>query len=64
MADDERSGLSAFDGVLIVGGGLIAVVVVISLIGFVTSILWFMVKLVIAVAIVLLVGRLIFRRRS
>ncbi|MGD0314258.1 MAG: hypothetical protein ABSC90_17540 [Acidimicrobiales bacterium] len=64
MAEEEHTGLSVFDGVLIVGGGIIAVVVLITLIGFVTSIIWFVLKLVIVVALVAFVGRLIFRRRS
>ena len=62
--EEEHTGLSVFDGVLIVGGGIIAVVVLITLIGFVTSIIWFVLKLVIVVALVAFVGRLIFRRRS
>src|ERR1035441_9808502 len=37
MVDEERSGLSLFDGVLIVGGGLIAVWVAFSLLGFVAG---------------------------
>ncbi len=41
MAEEERTGLSAFDGVLIVGGGIIAVLVLFMLVGFVTSIIWF-----------------------
>ena len=32
MADEERTGLSLFDGVLIVGGGVIAVIVAIWLV--------------------------------
>jgi multisubunit Na+/H+ antiporter MnhF subunit len=64
MAEEEHTGLSVLDGVLIVGGGIIAVVVLITLIGFVTSIIWFVLKLVIVVALVAFVGRLIFRRRS
>jgi uncharacterized membrane protein SirB2 len=64
MAEEERTGLSLFDGVLIVGGGLIALVVVITLIGFVTSVIWFVIKLVVVVALIALVAKVLFRRRS
>jgi hypothetical protein len=64
MADDERTGLSLFDGVLIVGGGLIAVFVAIWLITAVTAVIWFVIKLVVVVALVAFVVRHLFRRRS
>jgi len=64
MADEERTGLSLFDGVLIVGGGLIAVFVAIWLITAVTAVIWFVIKLVVVVALVAFVVRHLFRRRS
>jgi uncharacterized membrane protein len=64
MADEERTGLSLFDGVLIVGGGLIAVFVAIWLITAVTAVIWFVIKLVVVVALVVFVARHLFRRRS
>jgi len=64
MAEDGRTGLSLFDGVLIVGGGLIALFVVIWLITAVTAVIWFVIKLVVVVAVIGLVARLLFRRRS
>ena len=64
MAEEGRTGLSLFDGVLIVGGGLIALFVVIWLITAVTAVIWFVIKLVVVVAVIGLVARLLFRRRS
>jgi uncharacterized membrane protein SirB2 len=64
MADEERSGLSLFDGVLIVGGGIIAVVVAFAVLSFVAGVIWFIVKLVVVVALVALVAKLVFGRRS
>jgi uncharacterized membrane protein SirB2 len=61
---DERSGLSLFDGVLIIGGGLIALLVAFEVLGFIAGVLWFFVKLVVVVALVVLVVKLVFRRRS
>jgi len=64
MADEERTGLSLFDGMLIVGGGIIAIIVAIWLITAVTAVIWFVIKLVVVVALIALVGRVLFRRRS
>jgi uncharacterized membrane protein SirB2 len=64
MAEEEHSGLSLFDGVLIVGGGIIAVIVAFAIFSFIAGVVWFVVKLVIVVALVSLVARLLFRRRS
>jgi len=61
---DERHGLSLFDGVLIVGGGLIVLVVAFGVLSFIGSLIWFFVKLVIVVALISLVVKLVFRRRS
>jgi uncharacterized membrane protein SirB2 len=60
----ERSGLSVFDGVLIVGGGLIALFVAFEVFSFIAGVVWFLVKLIVVVALIALVARLVFRRRS
>lgn len=62
--EDQKTGLSLFDGVLIVGGGILALIVAFWVLSFVAGILWSVVKLAIVVGLVLLVGRLVFRRRS
>ena len=64
MAEEERSGLSLFDGVLIVGGGIIAVIVAFAVLSFVAGVIWFIVKLVVVVALVALVAKLVFGRHS
>jgi uncharacterized membrane protein SirB2 len=61
---DEHKGLSLFDGVLIVGGGLIALFVAFEVLGFIAGVIWFLVKVVIVVALIALVAKLVFRRRS
>jgi len=61
---EERGGLSLFDGVLIIGGGLIALFVAFEVLGFIAGVIWFLVKLVIVVALIALVVKLVFRRRS
>jgi hypothetical protein len=61
---DEHSGLSLFDGVLIVGGGLIALFVAFEVLGFIAGVIWFFVKVVVVVALIALVAKLVFRRRS
>jgi hypothetical protein len=63
MADEQpRSGMSVFDGVLVVGGGLIAILVAFWVLGFVASLVWTVFKVVIVVAIILLLVRFVFRR--
>jgi uncharacterized membrane protein SirB2 len=64
MEQKERSGLSVFDGVLIVGGGIIALVVAFAVLSAVVGAIWFVVKVVLVVALVGLVARFLFRRRS
>ncbi|HEV3281814.1 MAG TPA: hypothetical protein VG032_09455 [Acidimicrobiales bacterium] len=64
MEEQQRSGLSLFDGVLIIGGGLIALFVAFKVLGFVAGIVWLVIKLAIVVGLVMLVARLMFRRRS
>ncbi len=63
MEEQQRTGLSLFDGVLIVGGGLIALFVVFWILGVIAGVLWFLVKVAVVVALVTLVARLMFRRR-
>jgi uncharacterized membrane protein SirB2 len=60
----ERSGLSLFDGVLIVGGGVIALFVAFAVLSFVAGVVWFVVKVVLVLALIGLVAKLVFRRRS
>jgi hypothetical protein len=63
MAEDEgRSGISVFDTVLVIGGGLIAVVVAFWILGFVASLLWTVFKVLIVVAIIVLLVRFVFGR--
>ncbi len=64
MEEQQRTGLSLFDGVLIVGGGLIALFVAFAVLGFIAGIIWFVIKLAIVVALITLVAKLVFRRRS
>jgi hypothetical protein len=64
VANEERGGLSLFDGVLIVGGGLIAVFVAFALLSFIAGVISFVVKLVVVVALVALVTKLVFGRKS
>jgi hypothetical protein len=64
VAEEERSGLSLFDGVLIVGGGIIAIVVAFALLSFIAGIVWFVVKVIVVVALVALVAKLVFGRKS
>jgi hypothetical protein len=64
MVDDERTGLTFFDGVLIAGGGLIAILVAFWVFSAVVGFLWGVVKIVIILAIILLLGRMLLRRRS
>jgi hypothetical protein len=61
---EGRSGLSLFDGVLIIGGGLIALFVAFEVLGFIAGVLWFLVKLVVVVALIGLVVKLVFGRRG
>ncbi len=64
MAEEERTGLSLFDGVLIIGGGVIALFVAFAVLSFVAGIIWFVVKVIVVVALIALVAKLVFRRRS
>ncbi len=60
--DQKRSGLSVFDGVLLVVGGLFAIWVAFAALHFVAGLVWFAIKTVIVVALVVVVARLLFRR--
>ena len=63
MAQEERTGISTFDVVLVVGGGLVALIIAISLIGFVASLIWTVFKVLLLVAAIAIVVRFLFRRR-
>ncbi len=58
----ERSGISVFDVVLVGVGGLVALWIAFSLLGFVASLVWTVFKVVIVVAILVLLVRFVFRR--
>jgi hypothetical protein len=62
MAEEERTGISAFDVVLVAGGGLIALFVAFWLLGFVASLIWTVFKVLIVVAIIVLLVRFVFGR--
>ncbi len=62
MAEDQHTGISLFDGVLVVGGGLIALFVAFTIFNFVVGIVWLVVKVVVIVAVIAIVARLLFRR--
>ncbi len=64
MEQNGRSGLSFFDGVLIIGGGAIAVIVAFALFSAIVGFVWFVVKVIVVLAIVSLLARFLFRRRS
>jgi len=69
MASDRGSqksgsGLRALDGVLLVGAGIVAVVVLFALFHFIAGVIWFAVKTAVAVAVVAWVGWLLLRRRA
>ncbi len=59
---DERSGISLFDVVLVVGGGLVALWIAFSLLGFVASLVWTVFKVVLVIGIIVLLVRFAFRR--
>ncbi len=60
--DQKRSGLTVFDGVLIVVGGLFAIWVAFAALHFVAGLVWFAIKAVVVVALVVVVARFLFRR--
>jgi len=64
VADDgqQRSGLTLLDGVLLVGGAIIAVWVAFAVLHFVVGVVWFVIKAVVLVALIVLVARLLLRR--
>jgi hypothetical protein len=64
MAENsERSGLSTFDLVLLVAGGLVVIWAVLWLVGAIASIVWTLFKLVILVVAVAVVVKLVFGRK-
>ncbi len=64
MADDERTGLTFFDGVLIAGGGLIAVLVAFWALGAIVGFFWGVVKVLLVLGVIFLLARMVFRRRA
>ncbi len=63
MAEGESSGLKLLDAVLLVGAGVIAVVVAFALLSFIASVVWFLIKVVVVVAIIGALGMFLLRRR-
>jgi hypothetical protein len=59
----ESSGLKLFDAVLLVGAGVIAIIVVIFVISSVLSVVWFLIKAAIVIAVILALGMFLLRRR-
>jgi hypothetical protein len=64
VADDERTGLSGFDAVLLVGAGVVAVLLAIALFDFIAGLIWFVIKAVLVVVVIAAVLWFLFRRRS
>jgi hypothetical protein len=64
VADEQHTGLSLFDVVLVVGGGLIALFVAFTIFSFVVGVVWFVVKVAIVVAIIAFLAKVIFGRRT
>jgi hypothetical protein len=64
MAEEDHSGLTFFDGVLIAGGGLIAILVAFWVLSAVVGFFWGVVKFAIVVGVIVLLGRMLLRRRS
>lgn len=64
MAENsERTGLSTFDLVLVVAGGLVVVWALLWLVGVLASVVWTLFKLVLLIAAIAVVAKLIFGRR-
>jgi uncharacterized membrane protein SirB2 len=63
MAEGESSGLKLLDAVLLVGAAVIAVVVAFALLSFIASVVWFLIKVVVVVAIIGALGIFLLRRR-
>ncbi|HEX3459889.1 MAG TPA: hypothetical protein VHT49_03210 [Acidimicrobiales bacterium] len=59
----ESSGLKLFDAVLLVGAGAIAIIVVIFVLTSVLSIVWFLIKAAIVIAVIAALGMFLLRRR-
>jgi hypothetical protein len=64
MADDDRSGLTLVDAVLLVGGAVIAVLVFFALFHFIVGVVWFAIKVVAVLVVVALIAWLLLRRHS
>jgi hypothetical protein len=62
VEQQEKSGISAFDVVLVVVGGLFVLWLAFSVLGFVASIVWTVVKVLLVLGVILLLVRFAFRR--
>jgi hypothetical protein len=49
---DDQSGLKTFDLVLLIGGGIIAVLVAFALLHAVAGIIWFAIKFIFVIAVI------------
>ena len=65
MAEEQqqRSGISLLDVVLVVGGGLVVLWLAFSLLGFVASLVWTVFKVIVVIAIIGLLVHFVFRRK-
>jgi len=59
----QRSGISLLDVVLVVGGGLVVLWLAFSLLGFVASLVWTVFKVIVVIAIIGLLVHFVFRRK-
>ena len=64
MAEGESSGLKLLDAVLLVGGAVIAVVVAFAILSSIVGLIWFLIKAVVAVAIIGALGWFLLHRRA
>jgi hypothetical protein len=63
MTEEERTGLSVIDKMLLVGGGIIVVFVLFGLLHIIVGAIWFLIKVVVAVAVIVFLARWIFSRK-
>jgi hypothetical protein len=64
MAEGESSGLKLLDAVLLVGAAVIAVVVAFAVLSSIVGLIWFLIKAVVAVAIIGALGWFLLHRRA
>ncbi len=63
-SESDRTGLRALDAVLLIGGGIVALVVAFAVLHVIAGIVWFVVKLAVVAALVVVAWRLLVRKRS